>query len=153
MFTHIEPWHWVILGILLIVLEIFIPTFTALWFGLGALLTGAVLYFLPQLNTNIQLILWITSSIVCTVIWFVYLNPKNKSRSIASHSKELIIGQEGLIISFNPTQNIGKIRFIIPILGNSEWDVISNAPLKEGDKAQVSELSGNKLIVTKKELS
>ena len=33
-------WHWLVLGVVLIVAEIFIPSFTILWFGLGALVVG-----------------------------------------------------------------------------------------------------------------
>jgi membrane protein implicated in regulation of membrane protease activity len=30
-------WHWLVIGMILVVGEIFIPSFTILWFGLGAL--------------------------------------------------------------------------------------------------------------------
>ena len=35
-------WHWLVIGMLLVVAEIFIPSFTVLWFGLGALVVGFV---------------------------------------------------------------------------------------------------------------
>ncbi|RYZ92270.1 MAG: NfeD family protein, partial [Moraxellaceae bacterium] len=31
-----EPWHWVVLGIGLILFELMLPSFTALWFGVAA---------------------------------------------------------------------------------------------------------------------
>ena len=37
-------WHWLVIGMLLVVAEIFVPSFTVLWFGLGALLVGCLLY-------------------------------------------------------------------------------------------------------------
>ena len=33
-------WHWLVFGMLLVAAEIFIPSFTVLWFGLGALVVG-----------------------------------------------------------------------------------------------------------------
>ena len=33
-------WYWMVLGLILIVAEIFIPSFTILWFGIGAMLVG-----------------------------------------------------------------------------------------------------------------
>ena len=36
-------WHWLVLGMLLVAGEIFIPSFNILWFGLGALLVGLLL--------------------------------------------------------------------------------------------------------------
>jgi membrane protein implicated in regulation of membrane protease activity len=34
-------WHWLVFGILLVIAEIFIPSFTIMWFGLGAYSGGA----------------------------------------------------------------------------------------------------------------
>ena len=39
---HMLYWHWLVLGVVLVVAEIFIPSFTILWFGLGALVVGVV---------------------------------------------------------------------------------------------------------------
>lgn len=33
----VEPWHWFVLGILLILSELIIPAFAALWFGIQPL--------------------------------------------------------------------------------------------------------------------
>lgn len=30
-----EPWHWFVLGIALMLIELFLPSFAALWFGLA----------------------------------------------------------------------------------------------------------------------
>jgi hypothetical protein len=40
-------WHWLVLGMLLIIAELFIPSFTIFWFGLGALLVAGCLWLLP----------------------------------------------------------------------------------------------------------
>ena len=37
---HLEWWHWVVGGIVLILAELAIPSFFIVWFGLGALLVG-----------------------------------------------------------------------------------------------------------------
>ena len=39
---QIEVWQWLVLGIALCVIEIFVPSFTLLWFGLGALLVRSL---------------------------------------------------------------------------------------------------------------
>ena len=41
-------WHWLVIGMLLVVAEIFIPSFTVLWFGLGALVVGLVEMVAPM---------------------------------------------------------------------------------------------------------
>ena len=51
---EIEYWHWLVLGMLLIGFEIFIPSFTVLWFGLGALLVALMLLLFPGLALGWQ---------------------------------------------------------------------------------------------------
>jgi membrane protein implicated in regulation of membrane protease activity len=33
----VQYWHWLVLGMILMVIEMFIPSFTIFWFGLGGL--------------------------------------------------------------------------------------------------------------------
>ena len=44
---NIEPWHWLILGLILMVLEIFIPSFTIFWFGLAAVVVSGLVWLIP----------------------------------------------------------------------------------------------------------
>ena len=59
-------WHWLVLGLLLIVAEIFVPSFTILWFGLGALVVG-VLALMVKMSFSVQVLLWTISSVLFTV--------------------------------------------------------------------------------------
>ena len=45
----LEWWHWEIAGIALVLLELALPSFFIIWFGLGAMLTGFVLLAMPDL--------------------------------------------------------------------------------------------------------
>ena len=36
-------WHWVVLGIVLVLLELAVPTFFLVWFGVGAIVVGIAL--------------------------------------------------------------------------------------------------------------
>mgnify|MGYP000075370897 CR=1 FL=1 len=42
-----EWWHWIVLGLGLVVAELAVPAFFIIWFGLGALLVGLVLLVVP----------------------------------------------------------------------------------------------------------
>ena len=44
----IQPWHWFVLGILLILSELILPAFAALWFGIAAIMV-CFLYWLFQI--------------------------------------------------------------------------------------------------------
>ena len=53
--TQIEAWHWWVLGIVLISLEMFIPTGHTLWSGIAALIVGSLLWLVPGLSWQLQL--------------------------------------------------------------------------------------------------
>ena len=62
---EIEYWHWVVFGVLLVLSEIALTTFFIFWFGIAAIVVGAVLFFLPELSLSWQIFIWtILSSVL-----------------------------------------------------------------------------------------
>ena len=55
----IEPWHWFVLGVLLILSELILPAFAALWFGVAAIVVGLLYWLFPGLGLALQVVLWI----------------------------------------------------------------------------------------------
>lgn len=143
-------WHWVLFGIILIGLEMVLPTFMTLWFGLGALLVGGVLFVWPDLSYSWQLFIWLVDSSLMVFIWFKFIQPQMKDRTKAGMGREAIIGETGIVIKVPRDDQRGRLRFPTPILGDDEWDIICQADLAEGDRVIVVELSGNALVVNKK---
>jgi len=41
-------WHWVVLGIVLMLLELAVPAFFLMWFGLGAVVIGLLMLVFPR---------------------------------------------------------------------------------------------------------
>lgn len=146
--ANVAYWHWLVVGILLALLEILVPSFFMLWLGISAALVAGVLLAF-EISFTQQLLLWIILSIITTTLWFKLISPKMRDKSFSGMAKEAIIGQVGQVITFNPDTSQGTIRFHVPILGSSEWQYISDDELKTGDRARISELSGNKLIIKK----
>ena len=50
---ELYPWHWLVLGMLLMIAEIFVPSFTIFWFGLGALSVSGLLWAIPSMSLKI----------------------------------------------------------------------------------------------------
>jgi inner membrane protein len=143
-------WYWLIFGMILILGELVIPSFTLFWFGLAALLLGSVLFFVPQLSLNLQLIGWTLGSIVFTILWFKYFKPTMVDRTKAGISREAVTGQTGIVIRAPQHGLRGIVRFSLPLLGADEWEFISSNSCQVGDRVEVSDVSGNTLIVNKK---
>lgn len=146
---EIEYWHWLVLGMLLIGFEIFIPSFTVLWFGLGALLVALMLLLFPGLALGWQLFIWSILSIVFAAAWFKYLRPKMTDRTKAGIAQEAIAGEVGMVIKAPSETSRGHVRFTTPILGDDEWEFICDKEVSIGDKVKIKEASGNTLMVSK----
>jgi membrane protein implicated in regulation of membrane protease activity len=142
-------WHWLVLGMGLMLLEMLLPSFIALWFGVAGLLVGIVLWTFPSLPEPAQIILWAITSCLLTWLWFKYLKPLSTDKTLAGLSREAMIGQIGQVLSLPVEHKRGMLRFPAPVLGSDEWLFISQDTLAIGDRVRVTDISGNSLIVVK----
>lgn len=140
-------WHWLVLGLLLILAELFIPSFTIFWFGLGALLVGVLMLLVPALPVTGQLLLFAIASVFFTFLWFRYLKPKMSDRTKAGIAREAVIGETGQVIQAPVEGRRGIVRFTTPLLGDDEWPFICEQDVAIGDRVMVRDISGNTLIV------
>ncbi|MDY0274639.1 MAG: NfeD family protein [Desulfomicrobium sp.] len=146
----LEYWHWLILGMMLILAELFIPGFTIFWFGLGAMAVGGLLLILPGLGLTGQLLLWTISSVLMTVFWFMVMKPRMVDKTKAGMSKEALLGETGQVIRVPDGERRGLVRFTKPLLGSDEWSFLCDEPVQIGDRVQIRDVSGNTLIVIPK---
>ena len=142
-----EPWHWFVLGVLLMLSELIIPAFAALWFGISAILVGILFWLFPALSSTAQLVLWIILSILCTVAWFKYIKPLSIDKTKAGLSREATIGQVGMVIQVNMEHEQIRVRFPIPVLGSDEWNCRTQSTVNVGDRVLVVDILGNDLVV------
>lgn len=148
MFT-IQPWHWLAFGMILIMFELVVPSFTIIWFGCGAILVAGLVWISPGLTLTMQIFFWAIASIFFTVIWFFVFKPKMIDRTKAGISLEAVLGESGLVIKI-PHDNVrGIVKFTTPLLGAEEWQFICREPVMPGDRVTVINVSGNTLIVQK----
>ena len=143
-------WHWLIFGIVLVAAEIFIPSFTILWFGLGAIVVGLIKAIVPDMNFSVELLVWLLASCTFTVLWFRYFKPKMVDRTTAGIAGEAVVGEVGHVIRVPHDEQRGVVRFAIPVLGNDEWEFLCDSSVDVGDRVIISSISGNTLVVVKK---
>lgn len=142
-------WLWMSAGIALMIVEVFIGSFFVFWFGLAAVLVGFVVLLVPQLAVAAQITIWALLSGALALSWFRYIKPLSRDRTKAGLSREALIGQVGQVLKPPTGAARGTIRFPAPVLGSDEWQILSEDPLAIGDRAHVTDLSGNALIVRK----
>ena len=145
----IAYWHWLVLGIALVVVEIFLPSFTVFWCGLGAVVVGIVLWLFPGMVLGGQLAVWIIASCAFTIFWFKYFKPKMIDKTNAGVARDAAIGEAGQVIRAPVAGGRGEVRFSTPVLGSDEWEFICEQEVSVGDRVHVKDFSGNTLIVVK----
>lgn len=146
----IQDWHWLVFGMLLVMAEIFIPSFTIFWFGLGAVIVAALLWLVPDFAFSGQLVVWALSSSLFTLLWFRFFRPLMIDRTKAGIAREAISGECGQVIKAPTPDGRGLVRFTTPLLGDDEWHFICDAQVAVGDRVCVKDISGNTLIVEKR---
>lgn len=143
-----KPWIWIAAGIALTALELIVPSFTIIWFGLAAIVVGLV-SFIPGMDAlAVQLGLWAVMSGAFTFFWFKFF--RQQTRTLSGQGKESIIGKAGIIVKVtDSTFPGGVIRFPIAVLGSDEWSFISDENFGVGDRGVIVDIAGDKLVVKK----
>ena len=141
-------WHWLVLGLILVGLELVVPSFTIIWFWLGAVLVGIILALVPGFSVGGQILTWAVASALLTVAWFRFFNPR--TRSFAG-SKCVVIGEIGLVIRAAAPGATGTVKFQLPLLGGDEWPCIADEALDVGDRVRVVDMEGQVMKVEKTE--
>ena len=144
-----EPlwWHWMALGILLIAAEIFIPSFVVIWFGIAAVAVSLLELFF-DISLSAQLFWWAVLSAAMLYIWLKKYKHHYKP-DVKTGQADEAKGAEGIVIQAIPAHGRGRARFEIPVLGSSEWVVISDEAIPEGAKVVSIKALGNMLEVQK----
>jgi membrane protein implicated in regulation of membrane protease activity len=138
-------WHWIVLGLILVVSEIFIPLFIALWFGISAIIVGLIdLIF--DTSFMMELLLWIVLSVIFLSLWYIFFKDKTVSKSGQSDFK---LNTKGIVIEAIKIHDKGKVKFDTPVLGSSRWHAIADEPLEVGDIISIVDVNGQLLKVKK----
>lgn len=143
-------WYWLVFGMTLIAGEMLIPSFTMFWFGLAACLVALMLFLVPGISLNLQIICWALASIGFTFLWFKYFKPTMTDRTKAGISREAVTGETGIVTKAPQDDLRGIVRFSMPLLGADEWEFICPEGCNIGDRVEVTDVSGNTLIVRPK---
>ncbi|MBZ4649141.1 MAG: hypothetical protein JG774_857 [Desulfomicrobiaceae bacterium] len=145
-----EYWHWIALGIVLVIVEAFIPSFTIFWFGLAAVVVGALLWIGVPMELTAQILAWAVLSCVFCALWFLVLKPRMRDKTTAGISREGVLGQIGQVVAVPGPDGLGRVRFSTPLLGDDEWPMRCPDPVQLGDRVIVVDITGNTLVVSRK---
>lgn len=135
-----EWWIWIVLGLALIILEIFTTTFFILWFGVGAVLVGLLSWVWQALPVEAQIVGWAAISSLLATLWFKVFKKRIPDKR---WTVEEVIGEVGMLTAPVAEFQKGKVRFQKPILGNEEWVCIANSEIAVGERVRIVSVEGN----------
>lgn len=142
-------WHWLVVGMLLMLLELVVPSFTIFWFGLGGLVVGVLLLMAPGISLTWQILVWIIASTAFAIFWFRVLKPRMTDRTKAGISREAVLGETAMVTRVPEGSRRGEMRFAVPVLGADTWPFICLEEVAVGDRVTVQDVSGNTMMVKK----
>lgn len=142
-------WHWMVLGLGLGLLELLVPMFFMIWFGLGALLVGVALLVAPGMAFSAQILLWTAASIAMTVLWFrIFRKDVGKTRS---GQADEVLGEIGVLVrAIEPLGVVsgrGEVRFQKPLMGSDVWPCTADQAIAAGVRVRVLAVDGQFLKV------
>ena len=138
---------WTVLGVILIVAEIFTPGFVLLWFGIGAFI--AAFAGLAGLSYPFQFLVFFLVSIVLTAlsrtIFVNYFTPKQSDRNLKTgvHSLPGKIGT--VVTSSRGAMSEGAVK----VFGSTwtAYPIEGEEPLEAGDRVVVERVQGASIYV------
>jgi membrane protein implicated in regulation of membrane protease activity len=139
-------WIWLVFGVALILLELVLPTFFILWFGIGAVLVSLIALLAPNLQLDMQVLLWVLFSSVTTVLWFKLFRRK---KADVRWTADSVLGEVGLLTASVSEFQKGRVRFQKPILGNEEWTCIADSDIAAGERVRLTAIEGNTARVSR----
>lgn len=88
-------WHWWIVAVVLVIVEILAPTFFALWMAVAAFLTGLALYLIPEMQWEYQVFIFAILSVASIVAWRHYYskNPIATDEPLLNRRGEQYVGR------------------------------------------------------------
>lgn len=143
-------WHWAILGFVLILGELVIPSFVIVWFGLAGFLVSAAMAVDPSLSLTAQILIWVVCALIMMVLWFRVFK-RSHHKILIGRASAALVGEIGMIsASVAPFKN-GKVRFQKPLVGSDTWDCVAQEEIEVGARVRVERVEGNTVTVKKME--
>ncbi|MCE3002997.1 MAG: NfeD family protein [Xanthomonadaceae bacterium] len=133
---------WLALGLVLMAAETMVPGAFLLWFGLAALVMGALVWLLPDLHGLAQALLFGGLALVAVQIYRAYFRQHEPvgDQPLLNRRSEQYVGRV-FVLETAIENGFGRIK-----IGDSLWTV-RGEPLPAGTRVEVTAVDGMNLVV------
>ena len=143
LFEQFLYWHWIVIGLLLMVLEMLLPGFVLVWFGAGAILVGGLLFVFPELTWQWQFFVFSVFSVLSLFSWRYWRrnsDADNPESGVLNQRGKALIGRETILIEAI-VNGVGRIQ-----VDDTFWRV-NGDDLKKGSLVRIIDVDGATLKV------
>ncbi len=146
MFTNITAYHWLALGLLLLIGEVLGTAGFLLGAAVAALGMGVVLWLVPELSFGWQLVIYAIAAVAATLLYFqVFRDAQSEpARPLLNKRAKRLVGHQ-----FKLEEDIelgeGKVQ-----IGDTLWHVKSESPLTKGTLVEVVDTDRMQLVIAAK---
>lgn len=144
-----SPAVWLAIGILLMVLEIVMPTFIVFWFGLSGVITAFSAWTGIVDSLLYQFLLFCVSSLIFLGLWFGFLKKRFVKETYDDKRDPTLLKLRGKCTAPIEAGKPGEVELYESFHGLKKWKAYSDDSINLEDEIQVMEADGIKLIVKK----
>jgi len=137
-FDNLNFIHWLILGIGLIIIELFLWTVFLLWVGSSAITSGVIYFLFPNISGLMQLLIFAVIAIAATSLAKKYYPVKTVDEQLHNKAKSHI-GKECTIESIE--NGVTKVK-----IGKSLW-FAKGSNLSTGQTVKIIDVESSTFIV------
>ncbi|MDD3592981.1 MAG: NfeD family protein [Sulfurovum sp.] len=136
-------WHWIVLGIILLIIEMNLGTFFILGLGVAAILVG-VIDMLFGTTFNTELFTWILLSLLSIAAWFKWFREPHRTDSGQSNYRLDTLGR---VLEEIEPHSRGKVKFDSPVLGNTVWHATAKVRIAKDTRVRIVQINGQLIEV------
>jgi inner membrane protein len=143
-FSTLLFWHWWVVALVLVILEMVMPGFFLLWIGVAAGITGLLLLLVPASPWQLQFVVFGVLAIgsIVAARFYIRRNPIETDDRTLNRRSEQYVGRV-FTIDEAIINGIGKVR-----VGDSVWRA-AGPDLPAGERVKVVGVDGTMLKVEK----
>jgi len=136
-------WHWIVLGIILLIIEMNLGTFFVLGLGVAAILVG-LMDRLFGTTFNAELFTWILLSLLSIAAWFKWFREPRRTDSGQSNYRLDTLGR---VMEEIVPYSKGKVKFDSPVLGDTIWHATAKVRIAKDARVKIVQINGQLIEV------
>ena len=103
-------WYWFVMTVVFLVIEVIIPAFFFLWMSVASLITGIIVWIIPSLSSDVQIVIFSVLAIIAVIAWWLW------GKRLKIQSDQPLLNQRG-------SQYVGRVFNLYEPIENGQGKI------------------------------